>query len=72
MGKDSVEGGGRHGKMEGDWNPPGMHKERKHLRWLNSSQSLLQKREREKNEGERRKKEREHVLQYISKTGASL
>lgn len=45
------EGGGVGKKKQGDWNPLGMRKERKHLGWLNSSQSLQQKSGRGKMEG---------------------
>lgn len=62
------EGGGV-GKNR-DWNPPGMHKERKHLGWLNSSQSLQQKSGRGENGGER--SVQFYVWQYISNSPVSV
>lgn len=63
------EGGGV-GKNR-DWNPPGMHKERKHLGWLNSSQSLQQKSGRGEMEG-RDESVQCYVLQYISNSPVSV
>lgn len=57
--------------QRGDWNPLGMHKERKHLGWLNSSQSLQQKNGGGVYGGESASA-RHYVLQYISNSGVSV